>query len=227
MRKLAISILVFLLYGTPLLSAEEELLLKIPENSNRQLRVLNERFGLRLRYRTLDFSIVQASRSVLPALPHAEVLDVVLPEFNYYLLRLGVPAEAESYGELLDEFDGTFLVKLPGELEGRLFKIPGHHRARLPIEVSIPAFDKPLYAPSVSTVPESQTVIESLLGEVNANRWFDLIKALVENEDLERPGHFFNSRYALRVRDAIQHDGRPTPDHACDNCGGLYCRAIP
>ena len=217
MRKLAISILVFLLYGTPLLSAEEELLLKIPENSNRQLRVLNERFGLRLRYRTLDFSIVQASRSVLPALPHAEVLDVVLPEFNYYLLRLGVPAEAESYGELLDAFDGTFLVKLPGELEGMLFEIPGHHRARLPIEVSIPAFDQPLYAPSVSAAPESQTVIESLLGEVDANRWFDLIKALVENEDLERPGHFFNSRYALRVRDAIQHDGRPTPDHACDN----------
>jgi hypothetical protein len=217
MRKLAISILVFLLYGTPLLSAEEELLLKIPENSNRQLRVLNERFGLRLRYRTLDFSIVQASRSVLPALPYAEVLDVVLPEFNYYLLRLGVPAEAESYGELLDAFDSTFLVKLPGELEERLFKIPGHHRARLPIEVSIPAFDQPLYAPSVSAAPESQTIIESLLGEVDANRWFDLIKALVENEDLERPGHFFNSRYALRVRDAIQHDGRPTPDHACDN----------
>ena len=43
------------------------------------------------------------------------------------------------------------------------------------------------------------------------------MKALVENEDLERPGHFFNSRYALRVRDAVQHDGRPTPDHACDN----------
>ena len=124
MRKLAISILVFLLYGTPLLSAEEDLLLKIPENSNRQLRVLNERFGLKLRYRTPDFSIVQASRSVLPALPHAEVLDVVLPEFNYYLLRLGVPAEAERYGELLDGFNGIFLVKLLGELEGELFKIP-------------------------------------------------------------------------------------------------------
>ena len=50
---------------------------------------------------------------------------MVLPEFNYYLLRSGVPAEAESYGELLDEFDGTFLVKLPGELEERLFKFPG------------------------------------------------------------------------------------------------------
>lgn len=217
MRKLAISILIFLLCGTPLLSDQEELLLKIPENSNQQLRILNERFGLKLRYRTRDFSIVQASRSVLPALSHAEILDVVQPEFNYYLLRLGTPAEAERYGELLDAFNGTFLVKLPRELEGKLLKIPGHHRARLPVEVRVPAFNQSLFAPSASAAPQSQAVVQSLLGEVDANRWFDLIKALVENEDLERPGHFFNSRYALRVRDAIQHDGRPTPDHACDN----------
>lgn len=217
MRKLAISILFFLLSGTTLLPSQEELLLKIPENSNAQLRILNESYGLKLRYRTSDFSIVQASRSALPALSHADVLDIVLPEFNYYLLRLGARAEAEGYGELLDAFDGKFLVKLPRELEGRLFKIPGHHRARLPIEVSIPAFDRSLHAPGVSAAPQSQASIQSLLGEVDANRWFDLIKALVENEDLERPGHFFNSRYALRVRDAIQHDGRPTPDHACDN----------
>ena len=217
MRTLTISILFLLVSGTLLLPAQEELLLKIPQNSNQQLRILNDRYGLKLRYRTSDFSIVQVSRSALRALSQAKVLDVVLPEYNYYLLRLGPRAEAESYGELLDEFDGTFLVKLPGELEGMLFEIPGHHRARLPIEVSIPAFDQPLYAPSVSAAPESQSVIESLLQEVDANRWFDLIKAIVENEDLERPGHFFNSRYALRVRDAIQHDGRPTPDHACDN----------
>ena len=217
MRKLAISILFLLLSGAPRLPAEDELLLKIPENSNSQLRILNERFGLKLRYRTPDFSIVQASRSALPALSHSEVLDIVLPEFNYYLLRLGAQAEAEEYGELIDAFDGIFLVKLPGELEGNLLKIPGHHRARLPNEMRIPAFDRSLFAPSVSAAPQSQVVIQSLLQEVDANRWFDLVKALVQNEDLERPGHFFNSRYALRVRDAIQHDGRPTPDHACDN----------
>ena len=217
MRRLATSILFFLLSGTPLLSAQEELLLKIPENSNGQLRVLNERYGLRLRYRTRDFSIVQASRSALPALSRAEVLDVVQPEFNYYLLRLGTQAEAEEYGETVDAFDGIFLVKLPGELEGQLLKIPGHHRARLPIEVRVPAFDQSLFAPSVSGAPQNQVVVQSLIGEVDVNRWFNLVKALVENEDLERPGHLFNSRYALRVRDAIQHDGRPTPDHACDN----------
>ena len=217
MRKLAISILFFLLSSTPLVSDQEELLLKIPENSNQQLRVLTERYGLKLRYRTRDFSIVQASRSALPALSHAEVLDVVLPEFNYYLLRLGTQSEAEKYGELLDAFDGIFLVKLPGEIEGKLLKIPGHHRARLPTEVKIAAFDQSLFAPSVSAAPQNQAIIQSLLQEVDANRWFDLIKALVENQDLERPGHFFNSRYALRVRDAVQHDGRPTPDHACDN----------
>ena len=217
MRKLVFSILIFLHCGTPLLSAQEELLLKIPQNSNQQFRVLTERFGLKLRYRTPNFSVVQANRSALPALSHSEVLDVVLPEFNYYLLRLGARAEAEEYGELIDALDGIFLVKLPGELEGNLLKIPGHHRARLPIEVSIPAFDQSLFETSVSAAPQSQVVVQSLLQEVDANRWFNLIKALVENEDLERPGHFFGSRYALRVRDAIQHDGRPTPDHACDN----------
>ena len=217
MRKLAISILLLLLSAAPLLSAQEELLLKIPENANNQLRLLTERFGLKLRYRTADFSIVQASRSVLPALSRAEVLDVVQPEFNYYVLRLGSQTEAENYGELLDAFDGIFLVKLPGAVEGRLLKIHGHGRARLPNEIKIPAFNQPLYALSVSAAPQSQETIQSLLREVDVNRWFDLVKALVENEDLERPGHFFGSRYALRVRDAVQHDGRPTPDHACDN----------
>ena len=217
MRKFAISILFFLLSGTTLLPSQEELLLKIPENSNAQLRILNETYGLKLRYRTANFSIVQASQSAQPALSHAEVLDIVVPEFNYYLLRMRTQAEAEEYGELIDAFDGIFLVKLPGELEGQLLKIPGHHRARLPIEVRIPAFDQSLFVPSVSGAPQNQVVVQSLLGEVDVNRWFDLVKALVENEDLERPGHFFNSRYALRVRDAIQHDGRPTPDHACDN----------
>ena len=191
MRKLANSILFFLLSGTPLVSAQEELLLKIPENSNQQLRVLTERYGLKLRYRTRDFSIVQASRSALPALSHAEVLDVVLPEINYYLLRLGTQSEAEKYGELLDAFDGIFLVKMPGELEGKLLKIPGHHRAKLPTEVKVAAFDQSLFTPSVSAAPQNQAIIQSLLQEVDANRWFDLIKALVENPDLERPGHFF------------------------------------
>ena len=118
MRKLAISILLLLLSVAPLPSAQEELLLKIPENANGQLRLLTERFGLKLRYRTADFSIVQASRSVLPALSHAEVLDVVQPEFNYYLLRLGSQAEAENYGELLDAFDGIFWSNCRGRLRG-------------------------------------------------------------------------------------------------------------
>ena len=227
MRKLTISILFFLFSGATLLSAQVELLLKIPENSNAQLRILNETYGLKLRYRTANFSIVQASQSAQPALSHAEVLDIVVPEFNYYLLRMRTQAEAEEYGELVDAFDGIFLVKLPGELEERLFKIPGHHRARLPIEVSIPTFDRSLHAPGVSAAPQSQATIQSLLGEVDANRWFDLIKALVENEDLERPGHFFNSRYALRVRDAVQHDGRPTPDHACDNAADYIADQFP
>ena len=66
MRKLAISVLVFSLFSTTYLLAREELLLKIPENSNQQLRILSERYGVKLRYRTSDLSIIQVSRSDLP-----------------------------------------------------------------------------------------------------------------------------------------------------------------
>ena len=217
MRKLAIYVLVFSLLSTTHLLAREELLLKIPENSNQQLRIVSERYGVKLRYRTSDFSIVQVSRSALPALSSADILDVVLPDFNYYLLRMDRAAEAEKYGKIVYEFGGFFLVKLPGQLEGSLLEIPGHNRAKLPVEVNIPEFDQPLFAPSVSASPQQQVTVQTLLQGVDANRWFDQIKALVENENLEQPGQFFRSRYSLRVREATQHDGSPTPDHACDN----------
>jgi len=217
MRKLAISVLVFSLFSTTYLLAREELLLKIPENSNQQLRILSERYGVKLRYRTSDLSIIQVSRSALPALPSADILDVVLPDFNYYLLRVNTASEAEKYGEVIDKLGGLFLVKLLGLLEASLLDLPGHNRARLPVKVSTPEFDQPSFALSVATLPQQRVTVQTLLQRVDVDRWFDQIKTLVENENLDHPGQFFSSRYSLRVRDAVQFDDASRPDHACDN----------
>jgi len=64
---------------------------------------------------------------------------------------------------------------------------------------------------------EKKQIIQSLMAEVNGQSWFETIKALSENEDLDNPGHFFHSRYALRVGEAKVLDGKPPPDDACDN----------
>lgn len=64
---------------------------------------------------------------------------------------------------------------------------------------------------------EEKRIIQSLMEEVDGQRWFQIIKALSENEDLDKPGHLFRSRYALRVQQAKVFDGKPPPDDACDN----------
>ena len=64
---------------------------------------------------------------------------------------------------------------------------------------------------------EKKQVIQGLMEEVDGQHWFQIIKALSENEDLDNPGHFFHSRYALRVREAKVFDGKSQPDDACDN----------
>ena len=64
---------------------------------------------------------------------------------------------------------------------------------------------------------EKYRTIQGLMEEVDGQRWFQIIQALSENEDLDEPGHLFHSRYALRVREAKVFDGKPPPDDACDN----------
>ena len=66
-----------------------------------------------------------------------------------------------------------------------------------------------------------------MLDQVDSDRWLRQIIALVENEDLEQPGTFFRSRYSLRVREAIQLDGNPRPDHACDNAADYIAEQFP
>ena len=229
MVKRFISVLIFVIFIPTLLFAQEDLLIKIPESSNQHLQFLQAHNGIKLRYRTPDFSIIQvplnssflgASQDLLTELPDPQVLDTVTPGFNYYVLWLpsaGEQAAIETYGEILHQFGDFSLLKLHANLESALLDLPGHHRAKLPANIVLPEFPSPSLAPSISASPQQQSVIQGLLDQADGIRWVWQTIALVENEDLQQPGRFFRSRYALRVRDAIQFDDNPVPDHACDN----------
>lgn len=74
-----------------------------------------------------------------------------------------------------------------------------------------------LLLPLSQATPEDRLLISNLIDQVDSQNWYQIVTDLSENEDLDQPGHFFHSRYSLRVRDAQQMDGKPKPDHACDN----------
>ena len=229
MVKGLISLLILSILIATNLFAEEDLLIKISESSNRHLQLLQTHHGIKLRYRTPDFSIVQvplnsgsigARQNLLTELPDPQILDTVTPGFNYYLLWLPSAEERaaiETYGEILHQFGGFSLLKLHTNLESVLLDLPVHQRAKLPSDVVLPEFQLPSFAPSISASPQQQSVIQGLLNQADGLRWLWQTIALVENEDLQQPGRFFRSRYALRVRDAVQFDDKPKPDHACDN----------
>ena len=229
MVKRFISVLIFLIFIPTILFAQEDLLVKIPDSSNRRLQLLQAHHGVKLRYRTPDFSIIQvpsgsgsigASQNMLTELLDPQVLDTVTPGFDYYILWLpsaGERAAIEAYGEILHQFGGFSLLKLHTNLESVLLDLPVHHRAKLPSNIVLPEFQPPPFAPSISASPQQQSVIQGLLDQADGFRWLWQTIVLVENEDLQQPGQFFRSRYALRVRDAVQFDDNPKPDHACDN----------
>jgi len=229
MVKRFFSVLIFSIFIPTLLFAQADLLVKIPESSNQHLQFLQAHHGIKLRYRTSDFAIIQvrlgsgsieASQNVLTELPDSQVLDTVTPGFNYYVLWLPSVEERtaiEVYGEILHQFDGVSLLKLHTNLESVLLDLPVHHRAKLPANIILPEFQTPPFAPSISASSQQQSVIQGLIDQADGVRWVWQTIALVENENLQRPGQFFRSRYALRVRDAVQFDDNPTPDHACDN----------
>ena len=229
MVKGLISLLILSILIPTNLFAEEDLLIKISESSNRHLQLLQAHHGIKVRYRTPDFSIVQAPLSsgsigarqnLLTELPDPQVLDTVTPGFNYYVLWFSSAEEqaaVEAYGEILHRFGGFSLLKLHTNLESVLLDLPVHHRAKLPANIILPEFQSPSFVPSIPASPQQQSVIQGLLNQADGLRWLWQTIALVENEDLHRPGQFFRSRYALRVRDAIQFDDNPKPDHACDN----------
>ena len=145
MRKRLIAVSIFFLFTTTQLFAQEERLLKIPENAIEGLRILQQRYGVKLRYRTTDFSLIQADESAIPELRNVQILDIVVPGFDYYILFLNAPdarLAIEKYGEVLDQFDRFYLIRLPIANEGFLLSFPVHHRAKLPVEIRLDQFDE-------------------------------------------------------------------------------------
>ena len=212
MKRFILAYFVFLI-TTDLLATEY--LLKIPQNSDRQLQILQGQYLFRLRFRTKDFALIQSEKIS----SEAEVLDQISPGFNYYILATQgsdrIFADVKE-SKVLERFNGFVLIKLHIAFEPMLFNVTSHC-AKLPIEIQLP-YNPVVLAPRLAVTPEPyQETIRSLLRQLDAGAWFDKVRALVENEDLQRPGHFFRSRYALRVYDAKQYDDSAPPDYACDN----------
>ena len=165
-KKLISAFILSILISTNLF-AQEDLLIKIPESSNRHLQSLQIQHGIKLRYRTPDFAIIQfplhsdsigASQDVLTELPDSQVLDTVTPGFNYYVLWLPSAAERAAigtYGEILDQFGGSCLLKLHANLESVLLDLPVHQRAKLPDNIILPEFQLPHSLPAYLHRPSS------------------------------------------------------------------------
>ena len=129
------------IFITTALFAQTDLLLKIPETSDNQIRILKARFNIKLRYRTQNFSIIEAYHSTLPELPSVKILDSISSGFDYFVVLPTSTQErlkVERYGEILDSIDGFLLLKLRTDFEPVLFDLPVHHRAKLPADIVIP-----------------------------------------------------------------------------------------
>lgn len=83
---------------------------------------------------------------------------------------------------------------------------------------------EPEYFFSPAQENSRRQIIQNLLNQVDNQNWYKITSELSENEDLDHPGHFYHSRYSMRVRDAQQLDGKPKPDHACDNAAEYIAR---
>ena len=221
MRKRLIVVSIFFFFTTTQLFGQGERLLKIPENTIDELRILQQRYGVKLRYRTTDFSLIQADESAIPELRNAQILDTIVPDSDYYILFLNTPdalLRIEKYGMVLDPIRSVLSCSVC-RWRMRVYCC----RFRYIIVQSCPR----RFAWTNSTCYYVRRVaqrqrnnrqsLNGLLKQVDVNRWFAEIKTLVDNEDLARPGVFFRSRYSLRVREAKQFDGKPKPDYACDN----------
>ena len=128
-------------------------------------------------------------------LPDPQVLGIVTPGFNYYVLWLPSAEERaaiEAYGEILHQFGGFSLLKLHANLESVLLDLP----VQSPCEAARQCCPAGISASLVRSEytprrPQRQSVIQGLLDQADGSRWLWQTIALVENEDLRRPGQFF------------------------------------
>ena len=132
---------------------------------------------------------------------------------DYYLLDIDLLPKLSDQVVIIDIFDDAVgqVALVRAEQPDELLRLPVHFRAKLPADISL----KPLSEKRLTLAPQAE--VDNLLQQVSVKQWRDLIQTMTINEDLLTAGRRFLSRYALRVRQAVQHDGQPQPDIACDN----------
>ena len=195
------SVLIALIFIPTLLFAQEDLLVKIPQSSNQHLQFLQAHHGIKLRYRTPDFAIIQvpltsgsieASPSVLTELPDPQVLDTVTPGFNYYILWLPSrkSERIERWGNL-HQFGALSSLKCTPNLESACYTCSTSTR-ETPRHYVLRIFSLPRSLELYPRPPQQQSVIQDYSTKRMA---FDGLAdyPLVENEPPE-PGQFFRSR---------------------------------
>jgi hypothetical protein len=221
MKKTALLLLIIILSGTAW--SDQQLLVKIPIASQSQaypLYIYNSVKGLKVRHIAKSFAIAQADESAIKAAHLSyELLDRIRPQFDYfdyYVALIRSPEEAktaENMGIPLLRFGYSYLFKIDRRLQP-LLETSGLKYIPLPEEILPPR--APVYSIRASE-PSRHEIINELLTQVDEKRWLQIVTELVDNEDLDVPGNFYRSRFSRRVRRAIQRDGKPLPDEACDN----------
>lgn len=214
MKKTVLLLLIIILSGSAW--SDQQLLVKIPIASQSQAYPLAKK-DLKLRHIAKSLVIAQADESYIKSAPLSyELLDRIRPQFDYYVALIRSTEEAktvESLGVPLLRFGYSYLFKIDRRLQP-LLEASGLKYVPLPEEIL------PLRAPTYSiraSEPSRHEIINELLTQVDEKRWLQIVTELVDNEDLDVPGNFYRSRFSRRVRRAIQRDGKPLPDEACDN----------
>ena len=182
-----------------------EILLSHRHETNTIMSVVSQ-LQLRLQQELGQQKLGQASIAILDQQSASATAD-------YYLLDIDLLPKLSDQVVVIDIFDDAVgqVALVRADQPGELRRLPVHFRAKLPADISLELrFEKRL-----ALAPQAE--VDNLLQQVSVKQWRDLIQTMTLNEDLLTAGHRFLSRYALRVHQAVQHDGQPKPDIACDN----------
>ena len=196
--------------------------------TEQKLWQIQQRVPFKLRYRSIDSVLASVTTTALPqftALIRQEfarstmtILDSQplskMSDVNYYVLDPSLLPELSEHTNLVDTLDSGRVVLVRAN-DSDVIGLPVHFRAKLPPEILVgaraPRLIKLTFQPNIE--------LEQIIANISPQPWRQIIQTMTLNPDVSTPGYQFLSRYALRVRRAIQHDGQPEPDSACDNSG--------
>ncbi len=196
--------------------------------TEQKLWQIQQQVPFKLRYRSVDsvfLSVTETALIQLTPLINQEfststitILDsqplAKTGTIDYYVLDANLLPHLPEETTLIDTLDNGKVALIQAQ-DSEVIGLPVHFRAKLPFEIKISSS-----APQLRPLTlEPKVEVEQLLAKISSQPWRELIRTMMLNPDVSTPGRQFLSRYALRVRRAIQHDGQPQPDSACDNSG--------